>query len=73
MTVFKCNGDLTRHYAGRAQLVETMHRKDLCRTQMKLKMEDGTQYFSKKPISNHHIICKGDYKELIDAFFAQYE
>ena len=73
MTVFKCNGDLSRHYAGRAQLIETMHRNDLCRTQLKLKMEDGTGYFSKRPISNHHIICKGDYKEVIDAFFADFE
>jgi len=73
MTVFKCNGDLSRHYAGRAHLIETMHRNDLCRTQMRLKMEDGTDYFSNRPISNHHIICKGDYKEVIDAFFAEYE
>ena len=73
MTVFKCNGDLSRHYAGRAYLLETMHRNDLCRTQMRLKMEDGTDYFSNRPISNHHIICKGDYKEVIDAFFAEYE
>lgn len=73
MTVFKCNGDLSRHYAGRAYLIETMHRNDLCRTQMKLKMEDGTDYFSNRPISNHHIICKGDYKEVIDAFFAEYK
>lgn len=72
MTVFKCNGDLSLHYAGRAELLETMHRNNLCRTQMKLKMEDGTDYFAHRPISNHHIICKGDYKELIDAFFAQY-
>ena len=69
MTVFKCNGDLSKHYAGRAQLVETTHRNDLCRSQMLLKMEDGTEYFATNPISNHHIICKGDYKELIDAFF----
>ena len=65
----KCNGDLSKHYAGRAQLVETTHRNDLCRSQMLLKMEDGTEYFATNPISNHHIICKGDYKELIDAFF----
>lgn len=72
MTIFKCNGDLSRHYAGRADLIETMHLGTLCRSQMKLKLEDGTEYFAKRPISNHHIICKGDYKEVIDAFFAQY-
>ena len=69
MTVFKCDDKLERHYAGRAQLIETMHRDNLCRTQMKLKLEDGTKYFASAPISNHHMICKGDYKELIDEFF----
>lgn len=72
MTIFKCNGDFSRHYAGRADLLETMHLGTLCRTQMKLKLEDGTEYFAKRPISNHHIICKGDYKEVIDAFFESY-
>ena len=69
MTIFKCDGTLSRYYAGRAELLETMHRNDLCRTQMKLKLSDGTEYFSKCPISNHHLIAKGDHKEVIDEFF----
>jgi L-fucose isomerase-like protein len=73
MTIFKCNGDFSRYYAGRAELMETSHRKDLCRTQMKLKLLDGTEYFSTCPISNHHIIVKGDYKEVIDEFFSLYQ
>ncbi|HJC43661.1 MAG TPA: hypothetical protein H9756_08295 [Candidatus Mediterraneibacter gallistercoris] len=71
MTIFKCDDTLTRYYAGRAQLVETMHRKDLCRSQMKLRLEDGTEYFAKRPVSNHHIICKGDWKEIIDEYFKE--
>ena len=71
MTIFKCDETMKRYYAGRATLLETMHRKDLCRTQMKLYLEDGTEYFAKSPISNHHIICKGDWKEVIDQFFEQ--
>lgn len=70
MTVFKCSDDLKRHYAGRATLLETMHRGDLCRTQMRLKLEDGTDYFSHAPISNHHMVCRGDWKEVIDEFFS---
>lgn len=71
MTIFKCDDTLTRYYAGRANLIETMHRKDLCRSQMRLHLEDGTGYFSSHPISNHHIICKGDWKEVIDEYFSQ--
>jgi hypothetical protein len=48
-----------------------MHREDLCRSQMRLHLEDGTEYFSKRPISNHHIICKGDWKEIVDEYFSQ--
>lgn len=69
MTIFKCNGTLSRYYAGQAELIETMHKSDLCRSQMKLKLLDGTEYFSNRPISNHHIIVKGDWKEVIDEYF----
>lgn len=72
MTIFKCNEDLTRYYAGQAELLETIHKKDLCRSQMKLHLLDGTGYFSNAPISNHHIICKGDWKEVIDEYFKQF-
>ena len=71
MTIFKCDDTLERYYAGRAQLLETLHKSDLCRAQMRLYLEDGTEYFSKSAISNHHIICKGDWKEVIDEYFIQ--
>ena len=35
MTIFKCDETMKRYYAGRATLLETMHRKDLWSTQMK--------------------------------------
>lgn len=71
MTIFKCDDTFTRYYAGKAELLETMHRADLCRSQMRLRLEDGTEYFSERPISNHHIICKGDWKAVIDEYFRQ--
>ena len=71
MTIFKCDGEMGDHYAGRATLKETTHKGNLCRTQMTIKLDDGYSYFSNGPISNHHIICKGDYKDLIDEFFKQ--
>lgn len=71
MTIFKCDDTFKRYYAGKAELIETMHRADLCRAQMRLHLLDGTGYFSSNPISNHHIIVKGDHKEVIDEFFNQ--
>lgn len=69
MTIFKCNDSLTRFYAGRAELMESLHRSDLCRTQMRLKLLDGTDYFERGPISNHHMIVKGDWTKEITEFF----
>jgi L-fucose isomerase-like protein len=71
VTVFKCNDTLTRHYAGRAELLECPHRTDLCRTQMRLKMLDGVDYFAHGPISNHHMIVKGDWADEINEFFME--
>lgn len=71
MTIFKCDETFKRYYAGQAELIETMHRADLCRAQMNLKLLDGTSYFANGPICNHHIIIKGDHKEVIDEFFKQ--
>ena len=70
MTVFKCNDALTRYYAGRAELLACPNRADLCRTQMRLRMLDGLDYFTHGPISNHHMIVKGDWVSEIDEFFA---
>lgn len=69
MTLFKCNDDLTRWYADGADLLETLHRPDLCRSQMRLRLDHGTAYFEKGPISNHHLICKGDWSSEIAEFF----
>ncbi len=70
VTVFKCDESFKRFYAGEAELLECLHRDDLCRTQMRIKFNDGIDYFLKNPISNHHLICKGAWKEVIEEFFA---
>lgn len=69
VTVFKCDDALSRYYAGEGKLVECLHRDDLCRTQMRIEFTDGVEYFLKNPISNHHLICKGAWKDVIDEFF----
>lgn len=69
MTIFKCDSTFTRYYAGQAELIETLHRSDLCRSQMRLKVLNGTNYFQNNPISNHHMIIKGDWKDVIDEFY----
>ncbi|NLA43462.1 hypothetical protein GX865_04950 [Candidatus Saccharibacteria bacterium] len=69
VTVMKCNESLSRWYVGTADLLESLGRPDLCRTQMRLKLHDGTHYFEHNPISNHHMICRGDWAEELEEFF----
>lgn len=69
MTIFKCNSDLSKYYVETATLCETMHKPDLCRSQMMLQLDGSVEYFKTKPISNHHIVCKGDHREIIEEFF----
>ena len=40
----------------------------LCRTQIKVKLEDFN-YFLTDPINNHHIICRGRHAADAQAFF----
>ena len=70
VTVFKCDESMERYYVQDAVLLESLHRKDLCRTQLRIQFPEGTDYFLKAPISNHQMICKGHWAKLIHEFFA---
>lgn len=69
-TIFKASNDLTRHYAKAGRIVENLHEACLCRTQIRLALDDFS-YFLTKPISNHHLICLGDHTAALEQFFAQ--
>ncbi len=67
-TVFKTSGDLQRHIALNGRLLENLRETNLCRTQIRVEVSD-TNYFTKTPIANHHIVCTGDETDAIEAFF----
>lgn len=69
-TIFKASGDLSRHFEKRAELIENLSEACLCRTQIKLKMDDFS-YFLTNPINNHHLVCMGDQTDALKEFFAQ--
>lgn len=68
-TVFKCSGDLTRFHAQRGTITDTPFSDMLCRTQIKVNLDDFTYYLT-QPIGNHHIICRGDYVKAAEDFFS---
>ncbi|HPX93475.1 MAG TPA: hypothetical protein PK646_04065 [Bacillota bacterium] len=71
-TVFKCRDDFDTYYAADARLLESMHEGNLCRTQMKLEIPSGLDYFTSRPIANHHMIVLGHHQDLVDEFFHSY-
>ena len=68
-TLFKCSGDLSRHFVKEGRILDTPYSEMLCRTQIRVGLDDFT-YFLKDPIGNHHIICKGSHAAELEAFFS---
>lgn len=67
-TIFKCEGDLSRFHAQEGEILEVPFSDMLCRTQIKVKLDDFS-YFLTKPINNHHILCRGKFAADVEAFF----
>ena len=67
-TLFKCAGDLSRYYVQEGTIRETAFSDMLCRTQIRVGLDDFS-YFLTNPIHNHHVICRGRHQDEIEAFF----
>ena len=68
VTVFKCGGyELDKYFLSRGTLVENMNEENVCRTQVRIKLEEDVSYFLRNPLANHHLVIPGDhYDELND-------
>lgn len=69
-TVLKTDGVFLNNFVCRGEIVENLHECNLCRTQIRIKMDCDMEYFLKRPIANHHVVCCGDCKEDFERFFA---
>lgn len=67
VTVFKVSGGLDRFYAADAGIECNLNERDLCRTQIVVKVP-ATDYFLNNPIGNHHIIVPGHCADLLASF-----
>jgi len=62
VTLFKMAPGLDRVFTAEARLLKNLSEKRLCRTQVLLRLDDGSlcrDYFLKDPIGNHHVIVPG--------------
>ena len=67
-TLFKCEGDLSRFHVQEGRMVDVPFSDMLCRTQTKVLLDDFS-YFFRRPINNHHILCRGKHAAEVEAFF----
>ncbi len=69
-TIFKTSRKLDRYFAKAGRIVGNLQEETLCRTQIKITLDDY-RYFLTDPIANHHIICLGNHTQALQEFFSQ--
>ncbi len=68
-TIFKLSRDGKEYFVSGGEIIENLNSENLCRTQIRFRMNEGVKYFLQNSIGNHHLICKGDYSEMVREFF----
>ena len=68
-TIFKLSRDGKEYFVSGGEIIENLNSENLCRTQIRFRMNEEVKYFLQSPLGNHHLICKGDYNKLVREFF----
>ena len=64
MTIVKCGGKNMEHYfISQARLLECTANPNMCRTQLRLRLDEPLDYFLERSIGNHHVIVRGNHVE----------
>jgi hypothetical protein len=69
VTIVKLSSDLNSYFCEEGELILNQYKKDLCRTQIWVKLSADASYFLKTPLGNHHLICYGKHREEMSAYF----
>jgi L-fucose isomerase-like protein len=64
ITIFKLSKNLKDYYVAEGKITENLNEENLCRTQVRIKLDD-VKYFLTSPYGNHHVIVYGKHKEEI--------
>ncbi len=74
VTVSKIGGlNLDRYYVAEGELTGNLQAEDLCRTQITIRMDEGTEYYFKRPLGNHHIVSNGPHAKRFKEVMALFE
>lgn len=70
VTLVKCGGEcLDEYYLTTGTLTENTNYLNLCRTQVRVRLDQPADYFLKNPLGNHHILLPGNHELVINDFF----
>lgn len=70
VTLVKCGGEaLDEYYLTSGILLENTNYLNLCRTQVRVKLDTSADYFLKNPLGNHHVLIQGNHVEALQEFF----
>ena len=68
-TIFKLSGDGKNYFVSGGEIIENLNKESLCRTQIRMKVDEDIKYFLQNSLGNHHLICRGDNSKLVREFF----
>lgn len=69
VTVFKIAGaGLEQYFAAEGQIIENLDNEAACRTQLKVNLPGGSDYFLNDAAANHHILIPGSHTDIINEF-----
>lgn len=69
VTLIKCGGEcLDEYYVSTGTLTENTNYINMCRTQVRIKMNSAAEYFLKTPLGNHHIAIQGNHETALNEF-----
>ncbi len=69
VTVFKTgNPDLGSYFVSGAEVLPGRPGPGLCRTQVRLHLQEPVGYFLRATLANHHLLVRGDHTRVIDEF-----
>lgn len=70
VTIFKLDGNAEKYYLAEGEIVANLNSPNMCRTQLQIYLNEPVQNFLENSIANHHLICKGRHKTLLEKFFS---
>ena len=69
-TLVKCGGNaLDEYFVSSAQLLQNTDFDDVCRTQVRLHLDESCDYFFQNPLGNHHVLIRGNHAQALSRFF----